>query len=165
MPVLDGNMDEYSDARSLAASIKGGRRNNDNLDDFLNDIVDTIRPDSSLKDLEGASLPELIQGGAKGHSKEPKSGFHQGQGISGRDSSTSFQPIGINIAAPPTPLGMVPTPSLLMPGYYGGKTKKNSLECCSTNLNASIASIKWIPYCTLSILCLYKFLKFQFCPV
>ncbi|KRT81985.1 hypothetical protein AMK59_5137, partial [Oryctes borbonicus] len=47
-PVLDGNLDELSDARSLAASIKGGRRNFDEnieedeipgLDEFLDEIL------------------------------------------------------------------------------------------------------------------------------
>lgn len=43
MPVLDGNLDELSDARSLAASIKGMRKATDNqpqnADDFLNLLI------------------------------------------------------------------------------------------------------------------------------
>lgn len=40
MPVLDGNLDELSDARSLAASIKGGgdKKKETNEDEDLDDI-------------------------------------------------------------------------------------------------------------------------------
>lgn len=52
-PVLDGNLDELSDARSLAASIKGGDR-----------LLDDIIPNSDLKDLTDVNkLVEQIKGG------------------------------------------------------------------------------------------------------
>lgn len=38
MPVLDGNLDELSDARSLAASIKG-MRDAENTEDFINSLI------------------------------------------------------------------------------------------------------------------------------
>lgn len=39
MPVLDGNLDELSDARSLAASIKGMRNTVDSTEDFLDTLL------------------------------------------------------------------------------------------------------------------------------
>lgn len=60
-PVLDGNLDELSDARSLAASIKGGK----NFDDFLDDILSpTIHNLSDLTDLTDSKvLVQKIKGG------------------------------------------------------------------------------------------------------
>ncbi len=54
MPVLDGNIDEYSDARSLAASIKGGSRKwkePADVTDFMDSLISDIRSD---EDLQGA---------------------------------------------------------------------------------------------------------------
>lgn len=46
MPVLDGNLDELSDARSLAASIKGMRNANDKqhecTDNFINSLINGL---------------------------------------------------------------------------------------------------------------------------
>ena len=121
MPVLDGNMDEYSDARSLAASIKGGggrKRGGspkEELTDFTDQLVNSIRVDDDLA-IDAASLPSAIRGGGKGLKDPGKNG-------AGRPDS-AFQPIGINIGQPPvhgTPIGMVSPSPLLMPGYgYGG---------------------------------------------
>ena len=60
MPVLDGNIDEYSDARSLAASIKGGSRKLKepaDVTDFMDSLIADIRPD---EDLQGAESSEFI---------------------------------------------------------------------------------------------------------
>lgn len=56
MPVLDGNLDELSDARSLAASIKGledRRRKPENLNEFLNDVVKSDLELPSARELAG----------------------------------------------------------------------------------------------------------------
>lgn len=59
-PVLDGSLDELSDARSLAASIRGGENSFDFLDDCI--IVD-----DDLKNLTDAkSLAGAIKGGGEG---------------------------------------------------------------------------------------------------
>lgn len=59
-PVLDGSLDELSDARSLAASIRGG---GDNLDDIL-DFIDIPPFGEDLKTLEDVDeMVQLIKGG------------------------------------------------------------------------------------------------------
>lgn len=63
-PVLDGNLDELSDARSLAASIKGGRTDHDyihGLDDFLDEYLNPIESDLGLSNVE--QLVKTIKGG------------------------------------------------------------------------------------------------------
>ncbi|KPJ12680.1 Myosin-XV [Papilio machaon] len=60
-PVLDPNIDEMSDARSLAASIKGGRKYNEFIDDILtcdyNERIDGL--------LNDKQIDRLIKGGGK----------------------------------------------------------------------------------------------------
>ncbi|XP_060523322.1 unconventional myosin-XV [Cylas formicarius] len=67
-PVLDGNLDELSDARSLAASIKGGNSTDfdndyiDGLDEFLDDIMGhPLNPGLNLSDADDLVL--RIKGG------------------------------------------------------------------------------------------------------
>ncbi|RZB41182.1 unconventional myosin-XV [Asbolus verrucosus] len=62
-PVLDGNLDELSDARSLAASIKGGGNNDyiEGLDDFLDEILGTV--DSGLDMSNATQIVDKIKGG------------------------------------------------------------------------------------------------------
>lgn len=66
-PVLDGNLDELSDARSLAASIKGGGNKSqpdqdEDFDDFLENILESdIAP--SLNLLGSMSIADTIKGG------------------------------------------------------------------------------------------------------
>lgn len=119
MPVLDGNIDEYSDARSLAASIKGGSRKNRpaNLDLFVDQLMANIELDEDLKGAdEAVSLVASIQGGGKGL-KDP------GQSFSSSARDPAFQPIGINIGTPQQQsLGMISPSPLLMPGFFGGRT-------------------------------------------
>ena len=60
MPVLDGNIDEYSDARSLAASIKGGSRKwkePADVTDFMDSLIADVRPD---EDLQGADQVDSL---------------------------------------------------------------------------------------------------------
>lgn len=119
-------MDEYSDARSLAASIKGGghRDRPTHAEDFIDRILSAVEPD---EDLEGAdeaiSLAASIRGGGKGL-KDP------GQSFNSPSRETPFQPIGLNINTPQQPpLGMMSPSPLLMPGFFGGKS--NRLVCHS----------------------------------
>ncbi|KAF5306868.1 hypothetical protein FQA39_LY00098 [Lamprigera yunnana] len=63
-PVLDGNLDELSDARSLAASIKGSSNPIDAFDQFLNDILDPI--DANNSDMSNAVfVAKKIKGGGE----------------------------------------------------------------------------------------------------
>ena len=71
MPVLDGNLDEFSDARSLVASIKGGGNRlmqKSTVEQFLDEVVDNALSDDDewdeLKD--AAALAAVIKGGGKG---------------------------------------------------------------------------------------------------
>lgn len=72
-PVLDGNLDELSDARSLAASIKGGGLNSVNnmqeFDKFLDDCLDI---DSDL----GLSNADIIVNIIKGGGHRDRSSSH-----------------------------------------------------------------------------------------
>ncbi len=122
MPVLDGNIDEYSDARSLAASIKGGSqkwKEPADVTDFVDNLIADVRPD---EDLEGAdqvdSLAALIQGGGKGL-KDP------GQSYSSPSREAPFQPIGISIGTPQQSLGLMSPSPLLMPGFFGGRNRRS----------------------------------------
>ena len=69
-PVLDGNLDELSDARSLAASIKGGNQNMyDNssyLEQFFDDIFDCL-DDDETKMSDAEYLISKIKGGGHHH--------------------------------------------------------------------------------------------------
>lgn len=64
-PVLDGNLDELSDARSLAASIKGGGGNEDyieGLDEFLDEMLNGVEcPSVSMRNVD--DLVVKIKGG------------------------------------------------------------------------------------------------------
>lgn len=130
MPVLDGNMDEYSDARSLAASIKGGSKKQaagqqNNLSDFLDQVLDTVEPDGSLE-MDKNVLSGLIKGGGKGLNKEAAGSKNERYSSASRPDSSAFQPIGINIGSPPShpaSLGMISPSPLLMPGYFGGTVR------------------------------------------
>lgn len=117
MPVLDGNMDEYSDARSLAASIKGGRKKPADVSDFVDSIIADIQPHEELNGADEVTLlVAAIQGGGKGL-KDP------GQNYSSPSREPAFQPIGINIGTPQQSLGMMSPSPLLMPGFFGGRNR------------------------------------------
>lgn len=89
MPVLDGNLDELSDARSLAASIKGMRdhkqtksiseKNNrlENIDDFLDAIMKDkkiVREENTL--ISPKELSERIKGGGNMDIPNQNGGFN-----------------------------------------------------------------------------------------
>lgn len=116
MPVLDGNIDEFSDARSLAASIKGwsheakkGMETKKLVDDFV--------PDLGLEEVEVDARDFVAS--IKGGGKDPKEG-REGYS-SARDSL--FHPVGISIppGTPQQAIGLIPPSPLLMSGFYGGK--------------------------------------------
>ncbi|KAJ3645965.1 hypothetical protein Zmor_023581 [Zophobas morio] len=63
-PVLDGNLDELSDARSLAASIKGGNKDDyyiEGLDDFLDEVLGVADNDLDMSNAE--HVAKQIKGG------------------------------------------------------------------------------------------------------
>uniref|UniRef100_W4VR33 Putative myosin class ii heavy chain n=1 Tax=Corethrella appendiculata TaxID=1370023 RepID=W4VR33_9DIPT len=67
-PVLDGSFDELSDAKSLAASIRGGgnnrRKENENVDDFIAELMRPIEVDVSFSNLlDKSELSNIIKGG------------------------------------------------------------------------------------------------------
>jgi len=125
MPVLDGNLDEFSDARSLVASIKGGGNRlmqKSTVEQFLDEVVDNALSDDDewdeLKD--AAALAAVIKGGGKGINGIDA----QKQGPS---NDNTFQPINLNMPSSPPPIGvhggMISPPPLLVPGLghvYGG---------------------------------------------
>ncbi|KAL1494091.1 hypothetical protein ABEB36_009744 [Hypothenemus hampei] len=86
-PVLDGNLDELSDARSLAASIKGG----DDYQDFLQDTLGNVIEELDV--LSNASkMVQKIKGG--GHRDRTNSQISQG--------SSSLDKEVENITNPPS---------------------------------------------------------------
>lgn len=67
-PVLDGSLDELSDARSLSTSIRGGRK----------DFVEAPETSADFDDLQSASkLQRAIKGGHKNENKENESKKHE----------------------------------------------------------------------------------------
>lgn len=60
MPVLDGNLDELSDARSLAASIKGSKNSTEKLD-TIEDFLDMVAGNKWKEDCEHMNASELSQ--------------------------------------------------------------------------------------------------------
>lgn len=64
-PVLDGNLDELSDARSLAASIKGGANSDDyidGLDDYLDEMMGNVTM-ANVFMLDAVEIAGKIKGG------------------------------------------------------------------------------------------------------
>ncbi|XP_052871852.1 unconventional myosin-XV [Anopheles cruzii] len=96
-PVLDGSLDELSDARSLAASIRGGLF-------VARDLLATIRTDDSLTDLERSSAIVLRTKGGTAHQTK------------NAGPSNGFSPNAPNTATPLTPGN---SNSLLMMGSVG----------------------------------------------
>lgn len=72
-PVLDGNLDELSDARSLAASIKGGGSKNNPLDDFDNFLSQILEPieDQEVDLSDPMILATWIKGGGDRSHSDP----------------------------------------------------------------------------------------------
>lgn len=99
MPVLDGNLDELSDARSLAASIKGSSsklntstNKPENLDEFLDALTDDI----VLKGLS-MDLSKTIKGGGK-------------MDIPNQNSAFNFSPMSPGMISPPMMMPMFSPP-------------------------------------------------------
>lgn len=110
MPVLDGNMDDLSDARSLAASIKGGG----SLDRITMGVADENQYYTDAK-----CLADSIKGGGK---------TIHGLDTPAASNDISYEPVSVNATSPP-PLvhggpggaALLAQSPLLIPGFYGGK--------------------------------------------
>lgn len=81
-PVLDGNLDELSDARSLAASIRGTDANFDELlndldiENYIDEVFDPIMMSGNVSNLaESDHLVKAIKGGDPYHNKEVQRAF------------------------------------------------------------------------------------------
>ncbi|KAK0083093.1 hypothetical protein PV325_009335 [Microctonus aethiopoides] len=99
MPVLDGNLDELSDARSLAASIKGSSsklntstNKPENLDEFLDALTDDIVLNGLSMDLS-----KTIKGGGK-------------MDIPNQNSAFNFSPMSPGMISPPMMMPMFSPP-------------------------------------------------------
>lgn len=118
MPVLDGNLDELSDARSLAASIKGSRdtsppaegqtaflenlrgridaRNAEparTVDDFVNGMMMTITGDEKANPISAGELSKKIKGGGN-------------MDIPNQNAAFNFSPIAQSMMSPPMMMPM-----------------------------------------------------------
>uniref|UniRef100_T1JBR9 Unconventional myosin-XV n=1 Tax=Strigamia maritima TaxID=126957 RepID=T1JBR9_STRMM len=131
-PVLDGNLDELSDARSLAASIKGGndkaREINSNMDTFIDDLFDVITVDCGLDDLSDVDKLSLrLKGG--------------GEGVGGMDSqgatatATPFNMMLGNLQSPVP--GLLSPQQVLAPGLTGANPLMGGLQMMSP-VNATL---------------------------
>lgn len=92
-PVLDPNIDEMSDARSLAASIKGGRNYSDFIDSVLN-----CEYNEEIETLSNANeVQQLIKGGGKEDKDKGRTSRKQSSVDSVDDYITNlFDPIFMN---------------------------------------------------------------------
>ncbi|KAG6448965.1 hypothetical protein O3G_MSEX005802 [Manduca sexta] len=91
-PVLDPNIDELSDARSLAASIKGGK----NYADFINDVLD-CNYNEKIQDFDKVDVQALIKGGGKEEKDKGKTSRKESSVDSVDDYITNlFDPIFMN---------------------------------------------------------------------
>ena len=115
MPVLDGNMDEFSDARSLAASIKGGGRK---VEDFVDDLLAPNTEDVEEDDDDVIALAASIQGGGK-NLKDAS------QTYASPSREPPYQSLGINMGTPQQSLGLISPSPLLMPGFFGGRKRRS----------------------------------------
>lgn len=105
MPVLDGNLDELSDARSLAASIKGLRsaessesqtvlENTQKMNPrTVDDFVERIMIDNSDVDINASQLSKRIKGGGN-------------MDIPNQNTAFNFSPIAQSMMSPPMMMPM-----------------------------------------------------------
>ncbi|CAG2054867.1 unnamed protein product, partial [Timema podura] len=114
MPVLDGNLDELSDARSLAASLKGGGDKKRKLSDSSVIGADyevailTGSAASSIRLTAASALAGVIKGG----------GGMEAQQTTSRTQATAFSFSPIANMTSPTPVmmsGMMSPPPMMMP--------------------------------------------------
>lgn len=91
-PVLDPNIDELSDARSLAASIKGGRTYSDFIDSVLN-----CEYNEQIDTLNNVEVQHLIKGGGKEDKEKGRQSRKESSVDSVDDYITNlFDPIFMN---------------------------------------------------------------------
>ncbi|XP_020280008.1 unconventional myosin-XV isoform X2 [Pseudomyrmex gracilis] len=114
MPVLDGNLDELSDARSLAASIKGSHNtrlpedqtvlgnqrsvaNQTSKLSTVNDFIKTIFTRNEDVNIDASELAKRIKGGGN-------------MDIPNQNTAFSFSPIAQSMMSPPMMMPMFSTP-------------------------------------------------------
>lgn len=119
MPVLDGNLDELSDARSLAASIKGSRstklsggqivlENVQKIDPLtvklatVDDFVERMMTDDSDVDINASELSKRIKGGGN-------------MDIPNQNTAFNFSPIAQSMMSPPMMMPMFSSPQQVPP--------------------------------------------------
>ncbi|KAG7210137.1 hypothetical protein KM043_011699 [Ampulex compressa] len=116
MPVLDGNLDELSDARSLAASIKGSADSgptvapkNEQLQQqdttrvqTLNDFVDTMMNREEYTGISAKELAKKIKGGGN-------------MDIPNQNAAFNFNPISPGMMSPPMMMPMFTPPQQVPP--------------------------------------------------
>lgn len=90
-PVLDPNIDEMSDARSLAASIKGGK----NYQTFMSDVLNCNFTEQGLESLNDENVNILIKGGGK---EDKEKGKRKDSNVDSVDDyiTNLFDPIFMN---------------------------------------------------------------------
>lgn len=135
-PVLDGSLDELSDARSLAASIRGGTGE---IDEF----TEAPLIDPELSDLtEARSLSKAIKGGGNNHQDDPENNLDQEVAAINRDDKALddyitdlFQPIFVNES-----LKRLTEKSELVDAIKGGGTAHHSATANGFSSPSSVMS-------------------------
>lgn len=113
-PVLD----ELSDARSLAASIKGGEsEESENVDDFLNDILKSNTDEA----INVKTLVKRIKGGGTTHQQN-------GSNSSGYNFTARPPPI---VGIPPLMMPILPNQDNFMPGFMPVNPNANNIPLIS----------------------------------
>lgn len=115
MPVLDGNLDELSDARSLAASIKGTFKDvNDNVkeSETLDDFLEAITDDLVIQELSSAELSTKIRGGGN-------------MDIPNQNTAFNFSPLSPGMMSPPMMMPMFSPPAASGPLPSGQNSNLN----------------------------------------
>ncbi|XP_074098878.1 unconventional myosin 10A [Cotesia typhae] len=115
MPVLDGNLDELSDARSLAASIKGTFKDvNDNVkeSETLDDFLEAITDDLVIQELSSAELSAKIRGGGN-------------MDIPNQNTAFNFSPLSPGMMSPPMMMPMFSPPAASGPLPSGQNSNLN----------------------------------------
>ncbi|XP_062707917.1 unconventional myosin-XV [Aedes albopictus] len=102
-PVLDGSLDELSDARSLAASIRGTGCNpiqENTVDDYIDTVLSSVDVCSTIANLQnGNNIDKIIKGGGTAH----------------QTKNNGFSPNASNFTSTPvTPITPINSNSLLM---------------------------------------------------
>lgn len=108
MPVLDGNLDELSDARSLAASIKGSQRDTTSGRTVIESEPRSAKPAADVDDFVGRMIVMTGSGdvniGAAELSKRIKGGGNMD--IPNQNAAFNFSPIAQSMMSPPMMMPM-----------------------------------------------------------